>query len=988
MDVKINQKRLRWNKFCVLIAICHFAISFFTDTMIFEYQLWNTSGALPMIKSLLAWGCKGVFLVFLIIFWHAVFYLQKRADRRFVKFTGIYFITMLLLLLTVWPGIWRMDEFGILNSAVLLLPVFWQNFLTSVFYIISLMLFPFPAGVIIVQIAVISLIVGYLMYLFEKMPGMKKSRWTYILYIPFYFLPVLDSNLYPMRMSIYAFLELLLLGKLFYHYAKKKQDSEYVLTGWEITILSALSALVITWRSEAIYYIAVLPICFVVLFFSTTSRKVKTRFILLTIVCTALLFVPQKIGDKLTSGDNYDLTAKLLPVLPLLYEEYQNYLEQGDTDLEQGKEVLKLNRSGSELLLQIDHVLNVELAVKGYEEGKTGMSLYWGEEDFVRSYTKSEYDAFGRAYYSLVFKYPHIFLKERMQIFMQSNTLLAETTEIFTTEGVPNYERFMQYPLNKPINNTLRTKIISFLELRDAKDYDTSLSAYDIVYSFQIPLLLSLIVFCCLLLKRRWALALLLAAHLAKVPLIFLTAPSRLFMYYYPVYLVGYVLAFYLLLRMLLSDRGICIANIRKGYFYMKKNGVLSTFYSAMERLKKDNDEPYVYESISKGEWNRQRTHVFSFSCKYSILVPAYETKPTYMQDLINSVLEQSYENWELIIADASESEIVKTTVSAYSDKRIVYNRLKENAGISENSNAALAFATGDYVGLLDHDDTLSNDALYNMTRALQYKEAIMLYSDEDKGNHDLSVFFEPHIKEDFNFDLLLSNNYICHFLVIRTDYMKKIGFRAAFDGAQDYDLILRTVAALMEAYPKTYTEKIVHVPHVLYHWRSHGASTAQNPASKMYAYEAGRRAVKDFTIVRGWEVLVSHTMHLGFYEIAYKPSIFDVREDVGIIGGKLVKRGKIVDGVYRKTKNGYTCINKNMSKYYSGYMHRAVLYQDVDAVHVDCMNVRSELKELLLEYEEKFAGKDKLALSIAFCEAVKEKGYLIMYHPQMEKSI
>ena len=160
---------------------------------------------------------------------------------------------MVLLLLT-WPGIWRMDEFGILNSATMLLPVFWQNYLTSLFYVFSLMLIPIPSGVIIVQCALISLIVGYVVNVFVKNWG----RLGLLAFVPCLFLPVLDSDLSPMRMSIYGFLELFLLVLL---WEKKKSFAD---RGWGF--LCILVAVVTAWRTEAVYYFVMFPLLLVILY--------------------------------------------------------------------------------------------------------------------------------------------------------------------------------------------------------------------------------------------------------------------------------------------------------------------------------------------------------------------------------------------------------------------------------------------------------------------------------------------------------------------------------------------------------------------------------------------------------------------------------------------------------------------------------------------------------------------------------------------------
>ncbi|MBQ0001367.1 MAG: glycosyltransferase family 2 protein, partial [Clostridiales bacterium] len=199
----------------------------------------------------------------------------------------------------------------------------------------------------------------------------------------------------------------------------------------------------------------------------------------------------------------------------------------------------------------------------------------------------------------------------------------------------------------------------------------------------------------------------------------------------------------------------------------------------------------------------------------------------------------------------------------ARKDSRIRYMDLKENLGIAENTNAALKMATGDFIGLLDHDDLLAPNALYEVAKALAADpEADTLYTDEDKVTMDLDEHFQPHLKPDFNLDLLRTNNYICHFFVVRRSIVDKVGgFRREFDGAQDYDFIFRCVEQSL---------KVAHVPEILYHWRTHKASTADNPASKMYAFEAGKRAIEAHLQRTGVQGEVSHTMDLGFYRVKY----------------------------------------------------------------------------------------------------------------------
>ena len=271
-------------------------------------------------------------------------------------------------------------------------------------------------------------------------------------------------------------------------------------------------------------------------------------------------------------------------------------------------------------------------------------------------------------------------------------------------------------------------------------------------------------------------------------------------------------------------------------------------------------------------------------------------------------MLDQTYGNFELILADASESDQVERVIKTYDDKRILYKRLKQNGGISTNTNQALMYATGDYAALLDHDDVLTRDALYEMASCIwnaenRNIELQLLYSDEDKCDENGTDYYEAHRQEKFNLDLILSNNYICHFMVMKRQMMQELQLRSVCDGAQDYDLVLRAVSLMLgkdKKRKKAEQLPIEHVPRVLYHWRCHSASTAENPESKRYAYEAGKRAVEDFMRLRGWKGKVSHLRHLGFYRIDYEPDLLTNRPDVGLVGGRLLdKNNKITGGIY-----------------------------------------------------------------------------------------
>lgn len=308
---------------------------------------------------------------------------------------------------------------------------------------------------------------------------------------------------------------------------------------------------------------------------------------------------------------------------------------------------------------------------------------------------------------------------------------------------------------------------------------------------------------------------------------------------------------------------------IQKGFRYLKHYGPKEFWIRLHERF-----EP---EEVPYGPWYQayvpdqetleaQKKHKFDYRPLISIAVPAYQTPVEFLKQMIESLISQTYPEWELCIANASpDNEEMQRVLADYSakDSRVRFCNLKENLGIAENTNRAFSMAKGEFMGLLDHDDLLAPNALYEIVQALQdHPQADALYTDEDKVTIELDEHFQPHLKPDFNLDLLRSNNYICHFFVVRRSIVEKAGgFRKEFDGAQDYDFIFRCTENARE---------VLHVPEILYHWRTHKASTADNPASKMYAFEAGKRAIEanlERTETKG---VVSHTQDLGFYRVKY----------------------------------------------------------------------------------------------------------------------
>ena len=261
----------------------------------------------------------------------------------------------------------------------------------------------------------------------------------------------------------------------------------------------------------------------------------------------------------------------------------------------------------------------------------------------------------------------------------------------------------------------------------------------------------------------------------------------------------------------------------------------------------------------------------FALTPKISILMPTYNTDIGLLTACINSVMAQSYPNWELCIADdCSTDESVIATLKAFEtkDKRIKVVYCKENGHISAASNSALILATGEWTALLDHDDLLHEHALFSVVKHLnQYPETELFYSDEDKcdveGNRS-----EPHFKSDWNLDLLYSQNFVSHLGVYKTQIVKKIGgFRVGYEGSQDYDLLLRYSSKIEHS-------NIIHIPEVLYHWRVVEGSTALDSGEKSYTTDAGIRALKDHFKALKQDVSVAQGMSSNTYRVQWNMEV------------------------------------------------------------------------------------------------------------------
>lgn len=288
----------------------------------------------------------------------------------------------------------------------------------------------------------------------------------------------------------------------------------------------------------------------------------------------------------------------------------------------------------------------------------------------------------------------------------------------------------------------------------------------------------------------------------------------------------------------------------------LKNCGSIRGVISKLEykKIEKKAMQRYGTQSFpNPEEAERQRSESFPRMIKFSILVPLYNTPETFLREMIDSVVAQTYENWELCLADGSDAEhgYVRQIVEEYQKKdgrgRIIYEKLEKNEGISGNTNHCLEMSTGEYIGLFDHDDILHPGVLYEYIKAINEKDADYLYCDETTfKSGDINKMLTMHFKPDYAVDNLRANNYICHFSVFSRKLLDGTElFRSRFDGSQDHDMILRLTDR---------AEHVVHVPKLMYYWRSHPGSTASDINAKPYAIESAKGAVADHLRRHGFE--------------------------------------------------------------------------------------------------------------------------------------
>lgn len=486
-------------------------------------------------------------------------------------------------------------------------------------------------------------------------------------------------------------------------------------------------------------------------------------------------------------------------------------------------------------------------------------------------------------------------------------------------------------------------------------------------------------------------------------------------------------------------------SNIKNAMIHFRNYGIRSMARKTLDYLEFTRNYNLWRTShiTTEEELSHQRNTSFSYTPKISIIVPVYKTPEPFLRQMIESVISQTYPNWELCIADGSAALsacYIKATISEYqkdyTNIRCVY--LNENLGISGNTNAALSLASGDFIALLDHDDILAPDALYEIVLALNQNSDIdVLYTDEDKVDVELKSYYDPYFKPDFNLDLLRSCNYITHFYVVRRELAQKIGgFSVECNGSQDYDFILKTTDQ---------SRKIHHIPKILYHWRIHPASVAGDPESKSYAYDSAVRALQSHLERRSELASASKDAQFGYYKIAYhftgtplvsiwmKDCSFDLkkqiettssyknfefvtspdkasgeylvclhqvkeiltndwleqflgncaRPSVGIAGAKiLIRKDRLLEAGLIYTADGQ--VHSPFYKYYTsdtGYCYRARIQQNCSLIGSHCFMVNTVLFRNEFHYNPQ---KDFMEQVFAFCQTLTANHLSVVLIPHI----
>lgn len=490
----------------VFIALIHFYITTFTDTLVWRnHEYWKSKKYLII---------KFVVLILLILFWQGVANYKK--NPRLVKYFLLYFALMFAMLMLTWPGNWQWDEFGILNKVKELDMFYWQHWLTSIFYMFALAIVPFPGGIVLMEIFLISLIVGFII---DKVADIAGTKAAITLFIPLCLPVVIVNNLYPMRNTFCAYLELLLFFEIII-----KCRGENSLSWKSICEFVGLTVLVSTWRSESIICIIAIPVL-IFMFFKQTTKLKKVFYVLAVFVFSFFVLMVQKAGG---SNKEYALTGILGPLVDVIESDYSSGIREEDLEI-------------------IDRVVDVD---------KFKISANYAFWEGLRDYTDQDLEEFNKTAIRLIATNPVPLIKGRIKLFIESNGMVLnkfllirhgssiiydnnpiykEDNDVFSDFSDSNY-------LNQPIHKEVRKALLRLLDCQSYHDIGVQTLMAPLLHNALIPMCILAAVIFIAIRRKQWLWVYICVIILGKTGLIILTAPIGFFMYYFMVYVVGYML--------------------------------------------------------------------------------------------------------------------------------------------------------------------------------------------------------------------------------------------------------------------------------------------------------------------------------------------------------------------------------------------------------------------------------------------------------------
>ncbi len=452
---------------------------------------------------------------------------------------------------------------------------------------------------------------------------------------------------------------------------------------------------------------------------------------------------------------------------------------------------------------------------------------------------------------------------------------------------------------------------------------------------------------------------------------------------------------------------------LKKAERVIKEKGISALKIKAVNRLKyKFASLKYAYtHKLTPVELAKQRERKYKIPVKISICVPVYNVDKQYFREMLESVLSQTYSNWQLCLADGSTEEFsyVKDMVDDCHDSRIRYKKLITNKGIVGNSNSAAEMADGEYIALLDNDDVLSPNALFEIRKAID-TGADFIYTDEASFSKNINSPDIIHFKSDFSIYNIRGNNYICHLSVFKKSLFTSVGgFRLGYDGSQDHDLILR----LCEN-----AKKVYHIPMVLYNWRVHRGSVASDISIKPYCIVTGVRAVNShlkrlfidgngksinettpvYKVTYGkgnnkatlindisdFDGITSEYIIVARKDMEIKDNVISElsryiqQSDVGVVGAVIVENYKI-QSAGLVVKNGLIHCYKNENVLSDGYMHTLNYAHSVSAVGNYVFAIKKSLVDKVGGFDKNLPENEKI---IDMCFRLRDKGYDIIIDP------